>query len=251
MRLPGPDRWHLHPATFVTAGLLVVAGVMFAASAVAGRSGDLRPDRATGLRDLARVEAQRVADLGAEVAALQVSVDELLAADEAGPALEQARQRVEDLGMAAGTTAVIGPSVTVALDDAPKLEPGSPLEGNVTPDDLVVHQQDVQAVVNALWTGGAEAMQIMDQRVVATSAVRCVGNTLILQGRVYSPPFTVTAIGDPERLQAALDDDAGVRLYREWANVVGLGYEVTSAEGTVLPAYAGPVTTRWATAVRP
>ena len=44
-------------------------------------------------------------------------------------------------------------------------------------------------MVNALWAGGAEAMQIMDQRVISTSAVRCVGNTLILQGRVYSPPY--------------------------------------------------------------
>ena len=57
----------------------------------------------------------------------------------------------------------------------------------VAPDDLVVHQQDVQSVVNALWAGGAEAMMIMDQRVVNTSAVRCIGNTLLLQGRRTRP----------------------------------------------------------------
>ena len=73
--------------------------------------------------------------------------------------------------------------------------------GGLGPDDLVVHQQDVQAVVNALWRGGADGVQVMDQRLIATSAVRCVGNTLILQGRVYSPPFTVTAVGDPRPAQ--------------------------------------------------
>ena len=93
-----------------------------------------------------------------------------------------------------------GPSLTVTLDDAPRT--ADQLPPGATPDDLVVHQQDVQGVVNALWSGGAEAMQIMDQRVIATSAVRCVGNTLILQGRVYSPPYTITAIGDPTRLRA-------------------------------------------------
>ena len=51
-------------------------------------------------------------------------------------------------------------------------------------------------MVNALWQGGAEAMMLQDQRVISTSAVRCVGNTLILQGRVYSPPYVITAIGD-------------------------------------------------------
>ena len=38
----------------------------------------------------------------------------------------------------------------------------------------MVHQQDIQAVVNALWAGGADALQIMDQRVISTSAVRMV-----------------------------------------------------------------------------
>ena len=69
------------------------------------------------------------------------------------------------------------------------------------PNDLVIHQQDLQAVVNALWQGGAKGIQVMDQRLISTSAVRCVGNTLILQGRVYSPPYKITAVGDPERAQ--------------------------------------------------
>ena len=69
----------------------------------------------------------------------------------------------------------------MTLDDAPRR---ASLPGTAKPDDLVVHQQDVQAVVNALWHGGAEAMHAQDQRVISTSAVRCVGNTLILQGRV-------------------------------------------------------------------
>ena len=56
-------------------------------------------------------------------------------------------------------------------------------------------------MVNALWQGGAKGIKVMDQRLISTSAVRCVGNTLILQGRVYSPPYKVTAVGDPERAQ--------------------------------------------------
>ena len=44
----------------------------------------------------------------------------------------------------------------------------------------------------------------MDQRLIATSAVRCVGNTLLLQGRTYSPPFVVTAIGDAAAIRPQL-----------------------------------------------
>ena len=105
----------------------------------------------------------------------------------------------------------------------------------------MVHQQDVQAVVNAMWAGGAEAMMIMDQRVLTTSAVRCIGNTLLLQGRTYSPPFVVTAIGDAEAMTAALDAQPGVRLYRQYVDKFQLVYDVTPLDNVVLPAYDGPI----------
>ena len=110
------------------------------------------------------------------------------------------------------------------------------------PDNYVIHQQDVQAVVNALWAGGAEAMMLQDQRVISTSAVRCVGNTLILQGRVYSPPYVITALGDTERLRESLRTDGDVENLRQWSLAVGLGFDVTTLEGdTRFPAYSGSI----------
>jgi uncharacterized protein YlxW (UPF0749 family) len=109
----------------------------------------------------------------------------------------------------------------------------------VSNDDLVVHQQDVQAVVNALWAGGAEAMTIMGVRVISTSAVRCVGNTLLLHGIPYSPPFTVTAIGDPGRLSGSRAAADGVTQFREAAADFGLGYSEKAHEDVSLPAFDG------------
>ena len=110
------------------------------------------------------------------------------------------------------------------------------LPKGATNDDLVVHQRDVQAVVNALWAGGAEAMTIMNVRVISTSAVRCVGNTLLLHGRVYSPPFKIVAIGDPAALQQALAGSQGVRLFKEAVDHYQLGYSEHVATVTV-PAF--------------
>ena len=109
----------------------------------------------------------------------------------------------------------------------------------MSPDDLVVHQQDLQAVVNALWAGGAQGVEVMDQRLLATSAIRCVGNTLILRGRVYSPPFTVTAVGDQRGMRGALVTAPGLIIYRQWVDLVGLGYQVASQTRITLPAYQG------------
>ena len=143
------------------------------------------------------------------------------------------------MAAAAGLAAVTGPAVKVTLNDAP-LDSGQLPQG-ASPNDVVVHQQDVQAVVNALWAGGAEAMMLQDQRVIATSAVRCVGNTLVLQGRVYSPPYVVTAIGDPARLSAALEASREVRIYREYVAAYGLEYEHSTVEKAKFPAYSGTI----------
>jgi uncharacterized protein YlxW (UPF0749 family) len=91
----------------------------------------------------------------------------------------------------------------------------------------------------------------MDQRLISTSAVRCVGNTLILQGRLYSPPYTVTAVGDPDRLRAALDASPAVDTYRQYVAAYGLGWEVEEHAAVTLPGYAGSTAPRYAEPVAP
>ncbi len=93
-----------------------------------------------------------------------------------------------------------GPAVRVTLTDAPVdfAPPG------VNGDLLVVHEQDIQQVVNALWAAGAEAMTIQGQRVISTTAVKCVGNTVVLHGVPYAPPYVITSIGDIQRLEQGL-----------------------------------------------
>jgi len=105
----------------------------------------------------------------------------------------------------------------------------------------VVHQQDVQGVVDALWAGGASGMTIMNQRVIATTAVRCVGNTLLLHGAVFSPPFVVSAIGDGARLRAALDAAPGVQIFRQYVAAYGLVLGITPAAALRLLPFTGPV----------
>jgi uncharacterized protein YlxW (UPF0749 family) len=131
------------------------------------------------------------------------------------------------------------------MADAPRGPDGS-YASDASPDDLVVHQVDVQSVLNALWAGGASAMAMQDQRLVASSAPRCIGNTLLLGGRTYSPPYVMTALGDPDRLRAALDNEPGVRLYEQYALRYGLRYEVAAYQNLSVPAYTESVRMRFA-----
>ncbi len=218
----------------------LVAGALFASSVRASQGEDLRTDQAR-LPDLIRAQNRTNGDRASQLDDLQGKVDEATAAlaprDLDAQKLEQA---ANELATAAGRTEVRGPALRVTLDDATLA--GGEVPAGADPDDYVIHQQDVQAVVNAMWQGGAEAMMLQDQRVISTSAVRCVGNTLILQGRVYSPPYVITAIGDRRAMSDALDADPEVANLREWSIAVGLGYGVSSVGQQTFPAYSGLIT---------
>ena len=221
-----------------TVVVCLVGGALF------GTAHAFSTDRSVGTRSvdlsaLVRDAERRAATLDAVAVALQAEVDRSAAQDRS-PLVALERAAAAELEPAAGATPLTGPGLTVVLADAPRDADGNYPAG-VDPDDLVVHQQDVQAVVNAMWAGGAEAMTIMDQRVLTTSAVRCIGNTLLLQGRTYSPPFVVTAIGDADAMTAALDAQPGVQLFRRYVERYGLVYEVTALESVDVPAYDGPI----------
>ncbi|GGK35060.1 membrane protein [Pilimelia terevasa] len=217
--------------------IALAAGLLFTASATTAEGTALREDRRPRLAQLINERKVRLAGAEARAAALRGEVaaqTEKLAGTDVP--VRQERARAKRLEADAAFTPVHGPGLTVQLDDAPHSTQDAPPRG-ATNDDLVVHQQDVQAVVNALWAGGAEAMAIMGVRVISTSAVRCAGSVLVLHGRIYSPPFTITAIGAPERLRGALADSGEVDRFRTDAQEYGLGYEERRLDDVRLPAF--------------
>jgi uncharacterized protein YlxW (UPF0749 family) len=216
----------------------LLAGFGFATSARDAGGTQLRPVANTNLADLVRNAEARVKAGDRTLTALQAQVSAAAAAAGRGDsAVAAAQAAAKPLGVAGGLTAVRGPGITVVLNDAAD----AAAESSVDPNQLVVHQSDLQAVVNALWAGGAEAMSIAGQRVIGTSAVRCVGNTLLLNGEVYSPPFRVAAIGPYQTMQSRLDSSPGVKLFKEAAEFYGLGYTVEAQDQLDLPAYTGSV----------
>jgi uncharacterized protein YlxW (UPF0749 family) len=224
----------------VAGAVFAIAGAIFVASATASEDGILRLDRTGGLRDAITARAEENSALQEDVDGLAAQLAALESVGDPGVALARTQEQIADLAPVVGLTEVVGPGVSVTLDDA---DTPTPLPDGLTGDDYIVHQQDVQGVVNALWRSGASGVTVMGQRLINTSSVRCVGNTVILQGQVYSPPFVISGVGDLDRMVTALEEDESVQFFRQWAKVVGMRYEVTQSRELVLPAYTGPLTT--------
>ncbi|MET9447460.1 DUF881 domain-containing protein [Streptomyces cinerochromogenes] len=248
---PGPLRGlRLRPVRILTAAVFALAGLIFFTSFNTARGTDIRQDSSLlKLSDLIQQRSRKNKELDESNATLRDGVESLAENDDGSTRAED--EKLGGLEKSAGTQKLTGKAITVTLNDAPpgataKL-PGYP---EPQPDYLVIHQQDLQAVVNALWQGGAKGVKVMDQRLISTSAVRCVGNTLILQGRVYSPPYKITAVGDPDRLKQALADSKAIQTYMVYVNVYGLGWKVTDDGTVTLPGYSGTVDLHYAKPVQ-
>ncbi len=230
----------------LTVAVFALAGLIFFTSFNTAKGTNIRTDASLlKLSDLILERSHKNGQLDETNGTLRGDVEALAERDDGSTKAED--DKLAALEEHAGTQKLTGKAISVTLNDAPpdataKL-PGYP---EPQPDYLVIHQQDLQAVVNALWKGGAKGIKVMDQRLISTSAVRCVGNTLILQGRVYSPPYKITAIGDPEKLRTSLAASPAIQNYMVYVNVYGLGWKVED-EGTVtLPGYSGTVDLQYA-----
>jgi uncharacterized protein YlxW (UPF0749 family) len=234
------------PWTALVPVVAVVAGFIFATSGTTAQGTDLRAGESSQLTDLIAQREASVADQQQQLAALQQDVQGLTdqAAGRNGAVAEASALGRAGLA-SAGLTELAGPGLTVTLDDA-HLGPNGALPAGARPDDVVIHQSDVQGVVNAMWAGGADGVSIMGQRLTATSAVICVGNTLLLQGRTYSPPFVVTAVGDAGQMRGQLAASVDVGWLRDAADRYGLTYDVQDERSVTLAAYDGALDMQYA-----
>ncbi len=146
----------------------------------------------------------------------------------------------------AGTGAVTGAGIVVRLSDSTLAKSGDPESA-----DFAIQDVDVQLVVNALWDAGAEAISINGQRVIGTTAIRSAGGAILVNYRVLSSPYRVTAIGDQERLERRFAASAIARRFRSWVEAYKLGFSVTRGDELSIPAYAGSVRFRYARPASP
>jgi uncharacterized protein YlxW (UPF0749 family) len=219
-------------------GVTALLGFLIVTARLNPRPGDasVRAPERTRLASLIRIEQKRSEQLRTSAVELrrQVQAFDRNRGQGGEPPAELRKARVE-----MGLVAVEGPGVVVELDDSSSRESPS---GNL--NDLVIHSEDVQAVANGLWAAGAEAVAVSGQRVVPTSALLCVGNTLLINGTVHSPPYRFLAIGTD--LRSRFLADPLVQRFAMDAERFELGFSVVDRQEITVPAYMGTTTVRFA-----
>ncbi len=217
----------LSPAQIRTSAIVFIvtvsSGLLFSVSAMNTRAAN---NSDGDLVSLVRQRQEVVTSLNSEMSGMRSEIDGYL----------------EMEGMSAGTptlsttplasSAVRGPGLTITLTDAPN---GALPEG-ASPDDLVIHQQDIEDVMNALWSGGAEALTVQGVRVTSQTVIRCIGNVILVGGTSYSPPYEISAIGNVSQLKEAVNNDPRIVNYKAYVALYGLGWKIEESELLEFPA---------------
>ena len=244
---PGVSRRRGGGSRVVAAIALLAVGLVTgtAAAQVRKREGESR-----GLRAGLAAEAERRT---AESDALAVRAQQLRqevararnAALGTGASGRAEAARLAELEQAAGLVAVEGPGVVVTLDDAPPPAPGQEADkqgedrgGRV--EQGRVYDSDLQQVVNGLWASGAEAVAVNGQRLTSLTAIRSAGDAVLVDYRPLAPPYTVEAIGDPDRLEADFADSPAGRTLATLRGLGDLRYDLRTATQLTLPAGSSP-----------
>jgi uncharacterized protein YlxW (UPF0749 family) len=131
----------------------------------------------------------------------------------------------------AGYTAMEGPGLEIIMYD--NIGGGIGLNFN----DYIIHDVDIMNIINDLRVAGAEAISINDQRIIASSEVKCGGPIIRVNGKSIGTPFVINAIGDPQLLMAAVN--APGTYGDNLTKIYGIGLQPYVKDKVEVAAYKG------------
>jgi uncharacterized protein YlxW (UPF0749 family) len=138
------------------------------------------------------------------------------------------QKEIRKVRVQAGFSDLRGEGILIRMDDNPN-DTGN----NINFD--IVHDVDLSVIVNDLINAGAEGISINGKRVISTSEIVCVGPLINVNGEGVAAPFVIKAIGDKERLYAAINapNTYGYKI----KNYYGIEVTTLESEYILIPKY--------------
>jgi uncharacterized protein YlxW (UPF0749 family) len=191
---------------------------------------------ATGVRSEENTTAQLIKERNKLATQRDDIQRRALAEDDAGRRL---LARLDRLSLAAASTPVTGPGLSVTVTDpgiGPNLSDVS--KQRVAGSQQIILDRDLQLVVNSLWASGAEAISVDGVRIGPNVTIRQAGGAILVDNNPISSPYSVLAVGPPHAMQDAFNNSPGLRRLRLLEASYGVGVDVSAKDNLTLPAGA-------------
>lgn len=146
---------------------------------------------------------------------------------------DEQRKKIDNNNTILGLTKVTGKGVQIVLKDGEEnKKAGSTLEASQT----IVHDVDILEIINVLRNAGAEAISINGHRIIATSPISCIGTVIKINDEKVGAPYVISAIGNPQALESALNIPGGIISILE---KFGIKITKEKKEEIKIPEYTG------------
>ena len=169
--------------------------------------------------------AQRIVDLRGQLGELESKG--AATNDEVRVLTEQLGKLREKAGLAEAT----GPGVIVTLSDSSRTPTLSD-----DPNYFVIHDGYLRSIVNLMRRYGATAIAINDQRILGDSPIVCAGPIILVNSSRMSPPYVITALGDPEMLADSISQDVFFRVLQMYRDQFEITCSLEKKSSLTVPA---------------
>ena len=190
----------------------------------------LRQSDLLNILDNATNESSRLDQSARE---LQATRDQLVSGSTSGAAaVKAAQERLDTLAILAGTARAHGPGIRMTIADP---------SGKVTAPVLLDAIQELR-------DAGAEAIQVNNVRIVASSHLSQGASGVEIDGKSIIAPYTIAAIGDPATISSAMEIPGGLsENVRQLGATINIDQKKELTVGALrplsAPRYARPVPT--------
>lgn len=219
----------------ILAGVGVIVGVLFAFQMKSNPLSDsnfvvdevaARQDLIKGFLDEQSYLQSRIVFLRGEIEEQQ----ELIKSKITSASLERLQSLKKDIGL----TNVSGRGIEITLEDGSYV-----LRDGESQNDGLIQAADIRDIVNILNASSVQAISVNGQRVVASSPISSVGTTILVNNSYLSPPFAISAVGDPDVVIQRLSNQSLLPELYERVRDKKVNMRIAVRENLLVPIYNG------------
>lgn len=143
---------------------------------------------------------------------------------------------VEELRRRTGLEKLESDGIEITLSDSPS---------RIATPNSIAHASDIRDIAELAWSTGASAIAVNGERIVFTSSIDSVINTVMINNVKTVPPFTITILGPTKPLFEAFNNATLLPNLFQRVRDENLVFQVAVKRRLVAPAYTGSFTVRF------
>lgn len=185
-------------------------------------------------QDLIKSYSDDQSVLKSKITNLRARIDELQ--QKSGQIIQKSNlETLQGLKKAIGLESLTGKGIEVVLNDGLFTTRDKSEDLNQS----LIHAADLRDVINLLFSAQAQGISINDQRILASTPITSVGNTLLVNNFHILPPFKIHALGDSNVLLSRLSDPSALPDLQKRIQEHKIQWSLKALDSLVLPVYNG------------